>query len=145
MSALKQEHKRFNDLLAVAATSGSITRSIEGDVSLCWRNSTGGRSTLSPIVDLFDGSSSDATDYIEWAKANGVLVIDFYGCPFDKVAKWVIKGPMMRELWEQPDKYFDFLKGTALDSIDTREWCLKAIEATGCVIHNIPAETEKHQ
>lgn len=143
-----RDTKRLNDLIAVAVTDGSITRSIEGEVSLTWRNSTGGRSTLSPIVDLFDGSSSDATDCIEWAKANGVLVIDFYGCPFDKVACWVIKGPMMREQFEPLDPDWIaamFPAGSPLSNIDTREWCLKAIEATGCVIHNIPAETEKHQ
>lgn len=126
------------DLIMVALKNGSVTRSVAGDVSMCWQNETGGRSTLSGIVDLFDGSKSEAKLCIDWAVKNGVLVIDYKGCDFNKVCNWVVKGPMMRELFEADDTG-PFPAGHALSYIDAHEWCKRAKVATGCTIYNMPA------
>lgn len=132
------EHRLYTDVLAVATTEGSVTVAMDGGVSLVYKNSDGGRSTLSGVY------AEDADYVIEQALKMGVLVIDYRGCDFDKVAHWVIRGPMMLEQFEEQHtddigKMLDDVLGPAFRSIDVREWCERAKQATGCTIVNLPA------
>lgn len=139
---MKRDPKHIDYLLLVALTNGSVTRSQGGDVSMCWKNSTGARSSISGIVDLFDGSEKEASACVEWAKKHGILVVDYDGLPFDDVARWVIKGPMMREQFEQDDPEWlsQMFAGTGLTSIPPWDWCIQAHMACGVICHNVPVK-----
>lgn len=124
-------------MMCVCLSSGSVTRALNSCVTLTWQNSTGGRTTLSPLVN------EDAEQCMAWAIEHGVLVIDYFGCDENKVTSWAINGPLMAELFEEVPKPEDDLGakvlGTAFSKIDAYEWCRRAKQACGVIIHNVPA------
>lgn len=130
---MNKPHRLDADMLAVALTSGSVVISRDGGVLLCWQNASGGRSTLSTLYN------EDAEYAIERATKDGVLIIDYRDVDFDALCRWVIRGPLMLELFEQEDADPMFPPMHPLGKMDTREWCELAMQRCGARIINLPA------